>query len=136
MTTNIIVPTEFNEKFVLYLNSDGQPVDRTLREMTAGEVLQAIEWHEDEADTLADELAAMEDERAAARATLQSGKDAAALETLHRGIAAARKSGKAAERSARLMTLVAANIPQWERHPGLKLSEALRRYWPHGRAAA
>src|SRR5690242_3338515 len=41
--------SKFNERYTLYLNTAGQPVQRTLAEMTCGEVLQAIDWHTQEA---------------------------------------------------------------------------------------
>jgi hypothetical protein len=41
---DVLSPPEFNERFTIDLNADGKPVQRTLREMTAGEVMQAIRW--------------------------------------------------------------------------------------------
>jgi hypothetical protein len=36
----IIQPKALNERFTLYVNANGQPVQRTLREMTADEALR------------------------------------------------------------------------------------------------
>src|ERR1700751_1159081 len=55
--TKVIEPIAFNERFTLYLNAEGKPVQRTLREMTAGEVLQAMEWQRAEAGRLKAETA-------------------------------------------------------------------------------
>ena len=50
--SGIIAPVAFNERFTIYLNAEGKPVQRTLREMTGDEVLLAVEWSHDEADRL------------------------------------------------------------------------------------
>ena len=41
---DVLKPEAFNERFTVYLDAEGKPVERTLREMTAGEVLKALEW--------------------------------------------------------------------------------------------
>ena len=41
---DVVVPDQFNEQFTLYLNTDGEPVKRTLREMTGAEVMVAFAW--------------------------------------------------------------------------------------------
>ena len=41
---DVLKPEAFNERFTVYLNAEGKPVERTVREMTAGEVLKALEW--------------------------------------------------------------------------------------------
>lgn len=48
----VIEPKAFNEPFTIYLNSEGKPVERSLREMTASEVLAAMEWQDVEAKRL------------------------------------------------------------------------------------
>src|SRR5689334_17751457 len=40
------------ERFIVYFNAAGQPVHRSLEEMTAGEVIQALNWHIEEAERL------------------------------------------------------------------------------------
>ena len=42
---NVIKPEQFRERFTLRLNAEGEPVERPLRAMTAGEVLAAPAWH-------------------------------------------------------------------------------------------
>ena len=42
----VVAHDAFNERFTIYLNDKGKPVQRTVREMTAGEVMPAIAWHE------------------------------------------------------------------------------------------
>ena len=49
---DVVTPEQFNEQFTLYLNTKGEPVQRTLREMTADEVLAAERWQLAEADRL------------------------------------------------------------------------------------
>jgi hypothetical protein len=39
---------KLNERFTLWLNAAGEPVAKPLSEMTAGEVLQAFHWLDDE----------------------------------------------------------------------------------------
>jgi hypothetical protein len=41
---SIATPEAFNERFVLWLNSEGKPVERTLGEMTGAEVIAALDW--------------------------------------------------------------------------------------------
>ena len=129
----IIKPGAFNEQFTIYLNTVGKPVRRTLREMTADEVLLAMNWSLAEADRLsieaepARQLAiAIEEGRAEEiGSTHEQIKDSAAI---------LRRAGEAMESDARLLSLVASAMPQW-RGSGLTLVQALRRYWPRGRAA-
>jgi hypothetical protein len=93
---DIIVPAELNERFTVYLNAEGKPVQRTLREMTVNEVLLAFEAG-----------------RAEEIAHLEKHDVVAAISLL-------RRAGEAMERDVRLM---------------LNFGQALRRYWPFGRAA-
>jgi hypothetical protein len=136
MSDNIITPAEFAEKFTIYLNTDGKPVERTIREMTSGEVLAALEWHQAEGDRLVAEFAAIEADVDAAGATVEGGKaDAIAVDTLERGAAAAERAVEVTEQTERLLRLVMAAIPQWQRHKDMALQEGVRRYWPGGKAA-
>jgi hypothetical protein len=48
----VIEPRAFNQRFTLYLNSEGKPVERSLREMTAGEVWEAIRFQIGESNRL------------------------------------------------------------------------------------
>ena len=58
---NVLMPGNFNERFTIYLNADGNPVQPILREMTAGEVLAAIAWHTAEGDRLEHETQCFRD---------------------------------------------------------------------------
>jgi hypothetical protein len=129
----IITPAELNERFTVYLNSDGNPVQRTLREMTADEVLLALEWSGAEAERLnrEAELArsiaeALEDGRTEKLAHLGKHDIDAAISLLC-------QAGEAMVSDARLMSLVMSAIPQW-RGSKMSLGQGLLRYWPHGRA--
>jgi HAMP domain-containing protein len=131
---NVLMPGNFNECFTIYLNADGNPVQRTLREMTAGEVLAAIAWHTAESDRLEHETQRFRD---IAKALEAGDADAVPPDTKEAEIkhmaAALREAGEAQLKTARLMQLVHVNMPQWRRR--MKIGEALRRYWPGGRAA-
>ena len=64
MSTNIIAPAALNERFTVWTNTAGEPVQKALREMTGAEVLKAGEWLEDECERLAeasDKLKALTD---------------------------------------------------------------------------
>jgi hypothetical protein len=57
----VLEPKVFNERFTIYVNCNGKPVERTLREMTAAEVMAAIKWHHQTSQQLeAEALAAHE----------------------------------------------------------------------------
>lgn len=110
---DIIEPTAFDERFTIYLNAAGKPVQRTLHEMTADEVLMALEWHDRERTRLQEEQVALPD---AAKAALDDAEAA----TIARFV--------------RLMERVDANIPP--RGGDMSLDKALRRYWRGGRHTA
>ena len=129
----ILTPDQFNERFTIYLNADGKPVQRTLREMTADEVMQAEQWNADESQRLHDEV---EHTRAAisairAKGTRLTADDIAAIQAAKQ---LNERASDAIERVQRLMALIEAQIPQWERHPNMTMRVALRRWWPGGRA--
>ena len=44
-----MTPNQLNERFTVYCAGDGTPVQRALREMSAGDVVLAIKWHAAEA---------------------------------------------------------------------------------------
>jgi hypothetical protein len=130
----IIIPDALNERFTLYLNADGNPVQRTLREMTPDEVLLALEWSGAQAELLNQEAEsarliaeALEDGRIDEIAHLEKHDIDAAISLL-------RQAGEAMVRDARLMSLIASAIPQW-RGAKMSLRQAVHRYWPHGRAS-
>jgi hypothetical protein len=130
---DVIEPAAFNERFTIYLNAAGEPVERTLREMTAGEVLAAIRWHDAEADRLRREA---EPYNAIAIAFETGRTDEIpdlSRDELRAGGAALRRAGEANMKTARLMKMVQVNMPQW-RDGKMQLGDALLRYWPGGRA--
>jgi hypothetical protein len=129
----ILAPEEFNERFTLYLNGEGKPVQRTLREMAPTEVLLAMEWLNNEANRLDLEAAPA---RASSEAYEESGRipDGVTREEVRRYGAALVKSREAMKRSNHLMQMIQAVMPQWDRHPEMQLRVALRRFWPGGRA--
>lgn len=132
MADNVLRSTAFNEPYTIYLNADGNPVQRSLHEMTSGEVLQALKWSQAEADRLdiAAELA-----RRIAKAVKQGRTDEVAHLTREEFKAAGlalRQAVDACERHAQLLSLVSAQIPQW-RGSDVLIGAALRKWWPGGR---
>lgn len=128
---DIIKPDPLNERFTLYLNSDGEPVQRTLREMTADEVCRAYQWHHDDCDRLqpaGDAAAAIwnDEEQRAALTRDQFKELSAVLDELIEVNA----------KAMRLARLIQATMPQWEDHPDMTMRDASRRWWPGGRHAA
>jgi hypothetical protein len=67
----VLMPEKFNEKFTVYLNAAGTPVQRTLREMTPSEVLAAMQWQSDEGDRLERDCAPF----AELRRAVEAGED-------------------------------------------------------------
>ena len=127
-TMSLIRPIAFNEPFTIYLDADGKPVQRTLREMTAGEVMQAMQWHAAEADRLEAACDGIPNP--------DNQADWAAIDTMsayerQRAVAKLRTASEAAERAAHLWELVWAQIPEKARAT-MKLREAVGRHWPAG----
>ncbi len=131
---SIVRPDQFNEKFTLYLNGAGKPVERALSEMTSGEVLRALEWHSEEADRLEREAEPFCRIAESVEAGGEWPEDMS-QEAARHAAALLGRSCDACEKDARLLHQVSVLIPQWRRHKGMNLSEAVRRFWPGGRAA-
>jgi hypothetical protein len=123
-----IDPKACSERFTIYLDAEDKPVQRTLGEMTSGEVMQAIRWHIDECSRLEIEgapaavaiAAAIEGWRDPKVPDLTAGELEAASMALQR----------CAELSAayeRLTRLVRAALPR--RSDQLPLADAVRLYW-------
>lgn len=133
---SILQPDQFNERFTLYLDTDGQPVQRSLREMTADEVLTAIDWQTAEANRL--ERVTCD---ARGESLLESFKaagqvpDGVTNDELEQATAAMWAAAEAWEKGARLLELVRANIPNWHQRQKLGMREAIRHWWPGGEAA-
>jgi hypothetical protein len=132
----IIQPDAFNERFTIYLNTEGEPVQRALHEMTAAEVLLALKWQAAEADKLQAEVepwlkigdlidAGRSDELPAELTADEL--DAAGARCL--------VAADAAQHVRRLQSLICAAMPQWRSGSGEPLDKALHRYWPRFHAA-
>lgn len=107
-----IKPAVFSERFITCLNADGNPVRRALCEMTADDVVAAAQWLMTKFERL-DCLA------------VDYGREPSLLEAAE----------EAMHRHLHLMNLLYVAMPEWREHSELNWHEALRRYWPHGRAA-
>jgi hypothetical protein len=124
--SNLLTPPQFNEKYTLYVNTAGQPVERTLREMTAAEVLQAVNWHFAEANRLEREAAPYK----------QMAIDAengwldpdTPDDVVHAGARALLAAGEASKIAGLLLARVDSALPK----SGLTLGVALHRYWRGG----
>lgn len=118
-----------NERFTLWLNAEGQPVDKPLSEMTSGELLQALHYHDDEHQRLD---ALCEPDRPLYELA-QGGEPAPpeiSREQIQAAAARSRAAAAAADKLADLLQLIGAAIPQWRRHPGMKLTLAVKQFWP------
>jgi glutamine synthetase type III len=130
----VLTPAKLNERFTVYLNTESKPVERTLREMSADEVLSAINWHVAESRRLDrethrfTEMAKIIEDGGALPAEITS-------ENLHQASMELRQAGEAGQKAGRLMVLVVASIQQTHRQHGMKLGEAVRRFWPGCQAA-
>jgi hypothetical protein len=130
---SVVKPPQFNERFTIYLNAAGEPVQRTLSEMTADEVMQAINWHDEEADRLEREAGPL----LGLAVAVEAGTLDPTPNMLRDAAQGLRQASDAQIKSARLLEQVRAILsPQWQRHQNVTLTAALRRWWPGGRNAA
>jgi hypothetical protein len=131
----IIQPDAFNERFTIYLNTAGKPVQRALREMTAAEVLLALDWQTTEASKLQAEA----EPWAKIGDLIDAGRmdEVPDLSPDEFRIAGDRlnEAADALLRLRRLRSQICTTMPQWRNGSGLPLDKALHRYWPRGRAA-
>lgn len=126
--TNVIKPDQFNGHFTIYLNVAGDPVQRTLGEMTADEVLLALEWHSTEADRLikdAAPISAMMEKMARSGASPPELVAMTQREYIH-AKALLHQALEAGEKCQRLMLLVNAKLPRNFK----RLGDAVRWHWP------
>ena len=130
----IIESAALNERFTLYINHEGKPIQRALREMTAAEVLLALKWQTAETDKLQAEVepwlkigdlieAGRPDEEPA---------DLTANELRAAGVRCL-TAADASLRLRQLRRLICTSMPQWRNGRELPLDKALRCYWPPGR---
>lgn len=133
MTAEVIRTQALNPKFTLYLNTEGRPVQRTVLEMTEGEVGLAIQW----AETELMECEANAKPLMAAIENIMEAKPETATEENHRlylaAAAAMNALSEASDRLARLLRaieVVLRSMPQFT--PDATLGTLLR-HWPGGR---
>jgi hypothetical protein len=130
---SIVRPDQFNEKFTLYLNGAGKPVERMLSEMTSGEVMRALEWHGEEDARLEREAAPFIPWAEVVEAGGSLPPDVT-RDAIRHAVDALRASGEMKKKHADLLHMVGVMMPQWQRQK-MPLGAALRRFWPGGRAA-
>ncbi len=128
-------PEHFNEKFTVCLDTSGQPVQRALIEMTAPQVVQAMEWQEANSDRLCQKSDQTLRVATALLTRAKAGEKLAAEEfTIFKNAADASERAEAElKKTARLMKLVMSRIPH--RYSYMPISERLRRSRVSGRAA-
>ena len=114
------------ERFTIRVNSNGERVEKPLAEMTAAEVIEAVEWLDAEARQLDGE--AMPFHALAKRTIIASDENRAEFEVAKVGLGG---SVAAAERQMRLMALIEASMPQWK-GSRRSLKGALKKWWPGG----
>lgn len=130
--SNVVAPAAFNEPFTLRLDGAGEPVRRTLNEMSADDVVDACRWAAVEENRLGQLLAPWEslpgetDEGWISRIALKPGFDLEMVGSL------LTEAGEAQARLGRLLHAVRLVLtPQWREHPDVVgLGEAVRRWWP------
>ena len=129
---DVIAPPRFNEVFTISLDADGQPVEKPLREMTADEVWSALSWYHREVYRTERATSPYAEMTAALEAgTLDPNTPG---EEVMRGAKLFREAAEVQLKEARLLSAVRSSMPEWRRHPDVKLGEAMRRWWPTGRA--
>jgi hypothetical protein len=134
---SVVKPPQFNERYTIHRNAAGEPVQRTLGEMTAGEVLAAWQWLKAETDRLEYE-AKQHREIDDIAAAVQRGDISleASLAEVNAGVEAGERWLQASQTVSRFQHIVMAILlPHWNRHPNMGFGPVLRRHWPGGRAA-
>jgi hypothetical protein len=121
----VLKPEPFNELFTLYLNADGRPVQRALRDMTAGEVMTAINWQMDHAEALRSQAEAGNERCAALTASSPESVTADDMAFMDRQEALCGAASTELEKAKRLLELVGSQVP-----PAMKLGEGIKRVWP------
>jgi hypothetical protein len=114
------------ERFTLWLNSEGKPVEKPLAEMTAGEVSLALQWQQDEQRRL-ERIAAPWAKMAEDWSARGIQPDITEVQW-REAVDALRAAAAATQKMQRLMQLLYAAIPQWH-SSGLTFGAALRRFW-------
>ena len=120
-----------NERFTLY-SADGKPVERMLHEMTADEVMAAVEWSVAETKRL---NRAAEPARELVIAVRKEGRGdmlkGEASDELTAAVESIREAMEATNRHVRLLSLIQDAIPQWQERNDSGLRSALGRRFPN-----
>jgi hypothetical protein len=129
---NVVTPRAFNERFTIYLNAAGEPVERSLAEMEATEVGLAFRWLDSEVARLRAEFSPINQ---AARVFHETGTMPPELAALTRdewdqAQAALKAAGDAIEKERRLFAMIEAMIP--ERYREQPLGKSLPLWWRKG----
>jgi hypothetical protein len=123
----------FAHRFTVGLDSDGQPVQRHLSEMTAADVLAALAWHAENRERLEAEARPVFGLAKALHADTSNDLKTV-VQTMNAsrgGLSVIRKMMEAQTREIDLrQRIVAAMLAPWERHSELTLTEAVLRFWP------
>ena len=120
--------TQVLEEPFTFLDVTGQPIERPLCEMTASEVLLAVQWQDEEAGRLDREV---EPHLHVIVAVNQGRANDYSTAARARGAEVFGRYKEAEVKAARLMELIAAAMPDWP--DGMILREAVRSCWPHVR---
>ena len=129
----VMKPEQFDEYFTIGLTAAGEPVERPVRAMTGDEFLMAWEWHRDSAARLEEESAAVLDR-------LFDKAEKERLTAIERravriAIERMRAAGTEYHKTGRLMQMACALMPQWVYQPQVTVADAVRQWWPSGKAA-
>lgn len=118
------VAAQIGPPFTVGLDADGTPVQRPLGEMTASEVLAALEWQ-------AANVARLEAEAEPARRLAEPDRiDSVTLDAARRAVETLRTLATEQETLIALLERIGATMPQWRPDSDLSLSAAVRRFWP------
>ena len=126
MSDSVVKPDQLNEKFTLYPNGAGEPVERTLSEMTSGEVIRALKWSFEE-DTR------LEREAAPFLSWPETMPPDTTKEAMWHAVDVTQASGTVKRKHADLLRMVCVLMPEW-RDKKMEMDEAVRRFWPGGRS--
>lgn len=126
-------PEAFDACFIIGLSPAGKPIERPMREMTAGEFLAAWAWHQEAAARLEAEGTAVLD---LLSDKAEEGRLSSAERRAYRmGVDLMHAAGAEHHKSGQLMQLACVVMPQWVRQPQVTVADAVRQWWPDGRNA-
>ena len=115
---------QIEPRFTISLDADASPVQRPLGQMTASEVLTALEWH-------AANVARLEAEAEPARRLAEPDRiDSVTLDAARRAVETLRTLATEQETLIALLQGIGAAMPQWRPDSDLPLSAAVQQFWP------